>query len=164
MATVLVHPLIPASHAITFPPVASLRPTNMSALLVRCIFGVPSAKKSQIEALVNQLESRNPTPDRVLNLQKVGGCWKLVYSTITILGSKRTRLRLRDFISLGDFFQNINIAKSTILINIVLFMTINIIKASPYTRQNTLRRVPVKFYKKSTVNRKSQPIISHTSL
>ncbi|RXH75790.1 hypothetical protein DVH24_039489 [Malus domestica] len=77
----------------------------------RGIFGVPSAKKSQIEALVNQLESRNPTPDPLLNLQKVGGCWKLVYSTITILGSKRTKLGLRDFISLGDFFQNINIAK-----------------------------------------------------
>ncbi|CAN6567633.1 unnamed protein product [Malus baccata var. baccata] len=127
MATVLVHQLIPASHAITFPPVASLRPTNMSAAarvlistahqstrfgglwwptytvrsvaeesssssssldvgddeviktelfeaikgINRGIFGVPSAKKSQIEAFVNQLESRNLTPDPVLNLQKV---------------------------------------------------------------------------------------------
>ncbi|RXI09136.1 hypothetical protein DVH24_023297 [Malus domestica] len=127
MATVLVHQLIPASHAITFPPVASLRPTNMSAAarvlistahqstrfgglwqptytvrsvaeesssssssldvgddeviktelfqaikgINRGIFGVPSAKKSQIEAFVNQFESRNLTPDPVLNLQKV---------------------------------------------------------------------------------------------
>ncbi|KAM1530128.1 hypothetical protein ACFX1Z_019264 [Malus domestica] len=86
----------------------------------RGIFGVPSAKKSQIEALVNQLESRNPTPDPLLNLQKVGGCWKLVYSTITILGSKRTKLGLRDFISLGDFFQNINIAKGK-AVNVIKF-------------------------------------------
>ena len=42
---------------------------------------------------------------------KVGGCWKLLYSTITILGSKRTKLGLRDFITLGDFFQNIDVAK-----------------------------------------------------
>lgn len=42
---------------------------------------------------------------------KVGGCWKLVYSTITILGSRRTKLGLRDFISLGDFYQNIDVAK-----------------------------------------------------
>lgn len=42
---------------------------------------------------------------------KVGGCWKLVYSTITILGSKRTKLGLRDFISLGDFLQIIDADK-----------------------------------------------------
>ena len=42
---------------------------------------------------------------------KVGGCWKLVYSTITILGSKRTKLGLRDFITLGDFFQTIDVQK-----------------------------------------------------
>lgn len=108
----------------------------------RGIFGVPSAKKAEIEALVKQLESQNPTPDPILNLEKVysffffcsscleigsydfflkvfnsfynwkmGGCWKLVYSTITILGSKRTKLGLRDFISLGDFLQNINVAE-----------------------------------------------------
>ncbi|ONI01859.1 hypothetical protein PRUPE_6G163100 [Prunus persica] len=77
----------------------------------RGIFGVPSAKKAEIEALVKQLESQNPTPDPILNLEKMGGCWKLVYSTITILGSKRTKLGLRDFISLGDFLQNINVAE-----------------------------------------------------
>lgn len=42
---------------------------------------------------------------------KVGGCWKLLYSTITILGSKRTKLGLRDFITLGEFFQIIDIEK-----------------------------------------------------
>ncbi|KAL6223121.1 hypothetical protein ACLB2K_006511 [Fragaria x ananassa] len=77
----------------------------------RGIFGVPSAKKSEIEGLVEQLESQNPTPDPTVNLEKVGGCWKLVYSTITILGSRRTKLGLRDFISLGDFYQNIDVAK-----------------------------------------------------
>ena len=37
----------------------------------RGIFGVPSAKKSEIEGLVKQLESLNPTPDPTLNLEKV---------------------------------------------------------------------------------------------
>ena len=38
------------------------------------------------------------------------GSWKLVYSTISILGAKRTKLGLRDFIALGDFFQRIDVA------------------------------------------------------
>ncbi|XVF14977.1 hypothetical protein REPUB_Repub09cG0108600 [Reevesia pubescens] len=86
----------------------------------RGIFGVPSSKKSDIEALVKVLESQNPTPDPTLNLEKVGGCWKLVYSTITILGSKRTKLGLRDFITLGEFFQTIDVEKSK-AVNVIKF-------------------------------------------
>lgn len=37
----------------------------------RGIFGVPSAKKSEIRGLVEILESHNPTPDPTLNLDKV---------------------------------------------------------------------------------------------
>lgn len=37
----------------------------------RGIFGVPSAKKSEIHGLVELLESQNPTPDPTLNLEKV---------------------------------------------------------------------------------------------
>ncbi|KAF3960979.1 hypothetical protein CMV_014347 [Castanea mollissima] len=88
--------------------------------LNRGIFGIPSAKKSEIEGLVKLLESHNPTPDPTLKLEKVGGCWKLVYSTITILGSKRTKLGLRDFISLGDFFQIIDVTKGK-AVNVVKF-------------------------------------------
>ncbi|RVW85730.1 putative plastid-lipid-associated protein 7, chloroplastic [Vitis vinifera] len=36
----------------------------------RGVFGVPSAKKSEIEALVKLLESQNPTPEPTLNLDK----------------------------------------------------------------------------------------------
>lgn len=77
----------------------------------RGIFGVPSAKKAWIEGLVKLLEAQNPTPNPTLSMEKVSGCWRLVYSTITILGSKRTKLGLRDFISLGDFIQIINVAE-----------------------------------------------------
>lgn len=77
----------------------------------RGIFGVPSSKKSEIEGLVKLLESRNPTPHPTENLGKVDGCWKLVYSTISILGKKRTKLGLRDFVVPGDFLQLINVAE-----------------------------------------------------
>ncbi|KAG5254231.1 hypothetical protein OIU78_018544 [Salix suchowensis] len=86
----------------------------------RGIFGVPSAKQSEIHGLAELLESQNPTSDPTLNLEKVGGCWKLLYSTITILGSKRTKLGLRDFITLGDFFQNIDVAKGK-AVNVINF-------------------------------------------
>ncbi|CAL9087888.1 unnamed protein product [Musa acuminata var. zebrina] len=78
----------------------------------RGIFGATSSKKSEIAGFVELLESRNPTPYPTDHLRdKVDGCWKLVYSTISILGSTRTKLGLRGFISLGDFFQIINVAK-----------------------------------------------------
>ncbi|KAG2410591.1 plastid-lipid-associated protein [Vigna angularis] len=86
----------------------------------RGIFGMPSAKKSEIESLVQQLESLNPTPYPTQELEMVSGCWRLVYSTISILGSKRTKLGLRDFISLDEFFQTIDISKSK-AVNMIKF-------------------------------------------
>ncbi|KAJ8765326.1 hypothetical protein K2173_012023 [Erythroxylum novogranatense] len=86
----------------------------------RGIFGVPSSIKSDIQRLVELLESQNPTPDPTLNMEKVGGSWKLVYSTITILGSKRTRLGLRDFINLGDLLLYIDVAKGK-AVNVIKF-------------------------------------------
>ncbi|CAN8298919.1 unnamed protein product [Cochlearia groenlandica] len=77
----------------------------------RGIFGVKSDKKTEIERLVKLLECRNPTPEPTRELDKIGGCWKLIYSTITVLGSKRTKLGLRTFVSLGDLLQQIDIAQ-----------------------------------------------------
>ncbi|VVB13831.1 unnamed protein product [Arabis nemorensis] len=77
----------------------------------RGIFGVNSDKKTEIEHLVKLLECRNPTPEPTGELDKIGGCWKLIYSTITVLGSKRTKLGLRTFVSLGDLLQQIDIAQ-----------------------------------------------------
>lgn len=86
----------------------------------RGIFGIPSEKKSEIEDMVKVLESLNPNPHPTADLDKLGGCWKLIYSTITILGSKRTKLGLRDFISLGDFLQVIDVAKGK-AVNVIMF-------------------------------------------
>ncbi|KAH9625032.1 hypothetical protein KSS87_013435 [Heliosperma pusillum] len=77
----------------------------------RGVFGVTSEKKKEIEKLVVKLEAHNPTTNPTQNLDKVSGCWKLIYSTITILGSKRTKLGLRDFINLGDFLQIIHVSE-----------------------------------------------------
>ncbi|KAM3290246.1 fibrillin-5, chloroplastic isoform X1 [Capsicum chacoense] len=86
----------------------------------RGIFGVSSEKKSEIEELVRQLESQNPTPEPTLSLDKVAGNWKLIYSTISILGSKRTKLGLRDFIALGDLYQNIDTSEGK-AVNVIKF-------------------------------------------
>ncbi|KMT09221.1 hypothetical protein BVRB_6g133230 [Beta vulgaris subsp. vulgaris] len=86
----------------------------------RGVFGITSEKKREIEDLVMELEANNPTSNPLLNLDKVSGCWKLIYSTITILGSKRTKLGLRDFVNLGDFLQIIDIAEGK-AVNIINF-------------------------------------------
>ncbi|KAL6228511.1 hypothetical protein ACLB2K_002460 [Fragaria x ananassa] len=49
------------------------RELHMQCVLLcinRGIFGVPSAKKAEVEGLVKQLESQNPTPDPTVNLEK----------------------------------------------------------------------------------------------
>lgn len=87
----------------------------------RGIFGMTSAQRSEIHGLVELLEARNPTPEPTAALQdKVDGCWKLIYSTISILGKKRTKLGLRDFISLGDFLQIIDV-KEEKAVNVIKF-------------------------------------------
>ncbi|KAI3761798.1 hypothetical protein L1987_52220 [Smallanthus sonchifolius] len=86
----------------------------------RGIFGMPSEKKCEIEEMVKVLESLNPNPNPTVDLDKLGGWWKLVYSSITILGSKRTKLGLRDFISLGDFLQVIDVDKGK-AVNVIMF-------------------------------------------
>lgn len=87
----------------------------------RGIFGTTSAKKAEILGLAELLESRNPTPNPTDNLvDKVHGTWKLVYSTISILGVKRTKLGLRDFITLGDFLQTVDVAKEK-AVNVIKF-------------------------------------------
>ncbi|MCO5547025.1 hypothetical protein L7F22_000466 [Adiantum nelumboides] len=85
---------------------------KVDAGINRGIFGVPAAQKKAIENLVTLLEDRNPIRRPTEDLQKVEGEWRLLYSTISILGLKRTKLGLRDFITLGDFLQTIDADKN----------------------------------------------------
>ncbi|CAI7928674.1 unnamed protein product, partial [Closterium sp. NIES-54] len=73
--------------------------------LDRGIFGMPSAKRADLHAIIERLEELNPRPAPTEHIDEITGEWRLLYSTIAILGSKRTKLGLRDFISLGDFIQ-----------------------------------------------------------
>ncbi|GMH06672.1 hypothetical protein Nepgr_008512 [Nepenthes gracilis] len=91
----------------------------------RGVFGVSSAKTAEIKGLVEQLEFQNPTENPAFNLEKVNGCWKVIYSTITILGSKRTKLGLRDFITLGDFFQQISVDEGK-AVNVIEFSALGL--------------------------------------
>lgn len=75
----------------------------------RGVFGVSNARKQLIEQLIESLEHVNPVPRPTEHLEKLKGEWRLLYSTISILGSKRTKLGLRDFITLGDFLQQIDV-------------------------------------------------------
>ncbi|GJP38803.1 hypothetical protein CLOM_g23212 [Closterium sp. NIES-68] len=66
---------------------------------------MPSAKRAELHAIIERLEELNPRPAPTEHIDEITGHWRLLYSTIAILGSKRTKLGLRDFISLGDFLQ-----------------------------------------------------------
>eukprot|EP00271_Cylindrocystis_brebissonii_P006438 TRINITY_DN19234_c0_g1_i1.p1 TRINITY_DN19234_c0_g1~~TRINITY_DN19234_c0_g1_i1.p1 ORF type:complete len:326 (+),score=23.60 TRINITY_DN19234_c0_g1_i1:246-1223(+) len=80
--------------------------------LNRGIFGVPSEKKARIDDLLCQLESLNPLEKPTDNLHLVDGDWLLLYSSISILGQKRTKLGLREFVKLGEFRQTIDTKQS----------------------------------------------------
>ncbi|GFH13369.1 PAP_fibrillin domain-containing protein, partial [Haematococcus lacustris] len=67
-----------------------------------------AAKKNAILGLVTALEAETPVPSPTSCLELCAGRWRLLYSTITITGVKRTKLGLREFIRLGDFVQEID--------------------------------------------------------
>eukprot|EP00897_Mesotaenium_endlicherianum_P006656 jgi/Mesen1/6018/ME000306S05288 len=84
----------------------------MGCSLNRGIFGVQSSKKAEIESLVAELEALNPLPRPTDSLELVAGEWRLLYSTISILGARRTKLGLREFVKLGEFRQIIDLPQS----------------------------------------------------
>lgn len=77
-------------------------------------------KRQEVEELVENLERLNPTPQPTENLEKVAGPWRLLYTTISISGYKKTKLGLREFVKLGDFMQIINVEQQE-AVNLVHF-------------------------------------------
>lgn len=77
--------------------------------LNRGIFGAKAAQRDEILGLVSQLEQQNTLLQPTENLQRLAGDWRLLYTTITITGSKRTKLGLREFVKLGEFRQRIDV-------------------------------------------------------
>lgn len=81
--------------------------------LNRGVFGVQSAKQKSIHDSISLLEAANPTPEPTRAVKQLNGRWKLLYSTIRILGSKRSKLGLREFVQIGDMFQEIDMSSRT---------------------------------------------------
>ncbi|KAH9316892.1 hypothetical protein KI387_018661, partial [Taxus chinensis] len=77
----------------------------------RGVFGVRANKKAEIEMLLKLLEGQSPVSNPTEKLEMLDGQWRLLYSTISILGLKRTKLGLRDFITLGEFVQTVDVEK-----------------------------------------------------
>jgi hypothetical protein len=80
----------------------------------RGIFGLDSALRAQIHALIEQAEALSPTPEPTIdNAHLIDGTWRLLYTTLSILGRKRARLALATsskpgFVELGDLYQIID--------------------------------------------------------
>ncbi|GFR40733.1 hypothetical protein Agub_g1343, partial [Astrephomene gubernaculifera] len=111
---------VPSAVALADPSRPSGGPHEIKAQLLsalegldRGIFGVPSAKKARILDLIGQLEQHNTHKAPTSNLDLIAGEWRLLFSTITITGVKRTKLGLREFIRLGEFTQHIDTASHT---------------------------------------------------
>eukprot|EP01023_Acetabularia_acetabulum_P033908 TRINITY_DN3179_c0_g1_i1.p2 TRINITY_DN3179_c0_g1~~TRINITY_DN3179_c0_g1_i1.p2 ORF type:complete len:245 (-),score=29.75 TRINITY_DN3179_c0_g1_i1:364-1062(-) len=102
--------------------VSVLKPQLQNLLLDtnRGIFGTKSSKKQEIFCLVEELEAQNEFGHLSTNLQQLNGDWTLLWSTITIQGSKRTKLGLREFVEIGRMSQIID-TKNSLATNEVEF-------------------------------------------
>jgi hypothetical protein len=81
--------------------------------LNRGVFGVQSDKQKSIHDSIALLEAANPTREPTRAAAKLDGTWRLLYSTIRILGSKRSRLGLREFVQIGEMYQDIDMSTKT---------------------------------------------------
>jgi hypothetical protein len=79
----------------------------------RGIFGMQSAKQADIHAVIERLECASPVTSPTSNLQALDGTWRVLYSTIRILGTKRSKLGLREFVKIGDIWQSIDSGNGT---------------------------------------------------
>lgn len=95
----------------TSPSLAQLKANLRTAVdgLDRGIFGAPAARRAEADAAARALEAHNPTPAPLRDaMHLVAGDWRLLYTTITIAGVRKTKLGLREFVKLGAFAQRID--------------------------------------------------------
>ena len=74
----------------------------------RGIFGVKAELQSTIEEECQRLEELNPCTTPLQPLESVAGTWRVLYSSIRILGTKRSKLGLREFVKVGELWQDID--------------------------------------------------------
>lgn len=69
---------------------------------------VQEAERQEVDTLVRALEAASPTPAPATSPALLSGTWRLLYTTLTIRGSQRTKLGLRSgALSLGDLLQRV---------------------------------------------------------
>lgn len=80
----------------------------------RGIFRLDSGLRSQIHACVEEAESQSPNPAPASdNAAAAAGSWRLLYTTLTILGRRRVKLAIGTkskpgFVKLGEFYQTVD--------------------------------------------------------
>lgn len=79
----------------------------------RGLFGIKLDKQGAIHGIVEQLEQLNPLSAPADHLEHVDGPWRVLYCTIRIMGTKRSKLGLREFVKIGDIYQDIDIVART---------------------------------------------------
>jgi hypothetical protein len=104
-----------ASSAAELDPVvvSKERLRTLTQDLDRGIFGVNLGVQSQIHAEIGHLEAFNPCATPTADLHLVEGQWRLLYSTIRILGTRRSKLGLREFVKIGNLWQDIDVHQKT---------------------------------------------------
>ncbi|WIA18878.1 hypothetical protein OEZ85_003551 [Tetradesmus obliquus] len=129
----------------------------------RGIFGVQSAKRTEVGEIVEALEGLNPLQQPTQHLDQLAGKWLLLYTTITITGIKKTKLGLREFIRLGEFVQQID-TDNKLALNVVQFSVAGLgmlsgsltVKASYEVASDD--RVSIKFIESTLVPEKLQSL------
>lgn len=79
----------------------------------RGIFGLGTPQRERIEGMLKELEATSPykAPTAVID-DVVAGDWRVIYTTLTILGSRRSKLALSTaekpgLVKLGDLYQSV---------------------------------------------------------
>ena len=94
---------LPATSAL------KLQLTDMLQGIDRGIFGLKSDQRQAIADVLQQLELRSEVPSPTLTPAVLSGKWRLLYTTVTITGVRRTKLGLREFVKLEDVCQTIDV-------------------------------------------------------
>ncbi|CAN8076587.1 unnamed protein product [Agarophyton chilense] len=80
----------------------------------RGIFGLEQHQRDTLDSFIKDLECNNPNPNPTSHDAKAAaGSWRLLYTTLEILGRKRVRLAISSprkpgLVKLGNFFQFID--------------------------------------------------------
>jgi hypothetical protein len=97
-----------STHAHTLPHPCAPRSAPLTRRRGRAALP-QSGERAELAALVSALEAHSPLSAPTASLSAVAGDWRLLYTTVTIRGPKRTKLGLRGMVSLGAFTQRIDV-------------------------------------------------------